>query len=197
MKTLESNILNFEYNKIIPSVGSLLISEPYSPDTNFKRSVILLVEHNEEGSFGFILNNPVKTSMKQLIPSFPVDEVVVSIGGPVNNNTVHYIHTYGSRVRESIEILPGLYWGGDFESIKKIVKDEGYDASQLRFFIGYSGWEPSQMSNELNSNFWVVFNADKQRVMHTKHANAWNYYMQKLGGLFKVWVNSPEDPGLN
>ncbi|NPA44023.1 MAG: YqgE/AlgH family protein, partial [Chlorobi bacterium] len=109
-----SDIFKLKHNGISPKQGSILISEPFAPDAIFSRAVILLAEHNKNGSVGFILNKPLNKTISQLSSEFGKNDMKVSIGGPVENNKIYYIHTYGNKIPNSMKITNGLYWGGDF-----------------------------------------------------------------------------------
>src|SRR5476651_2432719 len=102
-----------------PEKGKILISEPFLNDPNFKRTIILLTEHNEEGSVGFIMNKPTELSLNDAIDDFPEFDSAIYFGGPVQLNTLQFIHRAGDIIEGSIEIMPGLFWGGNFESLKE------------------------------------------------------------------------------
>ncbi|MFL0684226.1 MAG: YqgE/AlgH family protein, partial [Algoriphagus aquaeductus] len=105
--------MNTDPNKI-PIPGNLLISEPFLQDENFVRSVVLLCEHNSEGSFGLVLNKPSILHLNELVEELAFLEAEVFVGGPVEQNTLHFIY-FGEKVlEESIMIGDKLWWGGDF-----------------------------------------------------------------------------------
>ena len=93
----------------IPRRGKLLISEPFLGDPFFKRSVILLSEHTREGTVGFILNKPTEIPINDIIEDFPEFDVRVHFGGPVQKDTLHYIHRLGNKLKGSKEIIKGVY----------------------------------------------------------------------------------------
>jgi putative transcriptional regulator len=95
----------FKYrNKIKPEKGRLLISEPFLPDPNFERTVVLLCEHNEEGSFGFVLNKPSILKVGEVMEDLTELENVVYVGGPVQQDTLHFIHRNAS-LENAVEIV--------------------------------------------------------------------------------------------
>ncbi|MEO0340680.1 MAG: YqgE/AlgH family protein, partial [Bacteroidota bacterium] len=93
--------------------GIVLLAEPFMLDRYFRRSAILLCEHNEEGSIGFIMNRPLDLNIDGLIQDFPEFEAEVFYGGPVGNDTIHYIHNLGDLLEDSVKISSGVYWGGE------------------------------------------------------------------------------------
>lgn len=184
-------------NKLFAKQGRILISEPFLNDTYFRRSVVLLTEHSEEGSVGFVLNKPVELTVSDVLKDFPEIDASVSIGGPVNTNTVHYIHTVGDMVPNSVKVLKNLYWGGDFDAIKDLIIQGRIKKNNIRFFLGYAGWSPKQLDNELSENAWVVAELDPGTIMKSTNLSLWQETLNKLGEKYKTWVNFPENPGLN
>ena len=102
---------------VIPEKGNLLIAEPsILGDFSFNRSVILLADHSEEGSIGFILNKPLEYTLNDLIPEVSAEYNVYN-GGPVEQDNLYFIHTSPDIIPNSIEISNGIYWGGDFSTV--------------------------------------------------------------------------------
>lgn len=195
---MEENIDFFKIEKNeLPSAGKVLISEPYSFDKFFDRSVVFLTEHNEKGSVGFVLNKPTKLIIDDVVEGFPSFRSPISIGGPVAPNTLHYIHTVGAILPESIEIGPGLFWGGDYEQLKFLVESNIIRVDQIRFFIGYSGWTKNQLERELKENSWLVGNVDNDIVVKDLDADIWKKMLQNIGEKYKLWADFPHDPTMN
>ncbi|MFP4555749.1 MAG: YqgE/AlgH family protein [Bacteroidales bacterium] len=190
------NFFKIKHKKITPREGRILIAEPGLMDQYFKRSIILLVEHNQQGTVGFVLNNIVDIKIKELLPDFPEFPATVSIGGPVSPNSIHFIHTLGDVIPESKLISDGLYWGGDFEAVKALIQQNKITPRQIRFFIGYSGWEEKQLSNELKESSWVVSELDIVQIMAGKD-DLWNRTIHQMGAKYKPWTIYPENPSLN
>jgi putative transcriptional regulator len=196
MKELNMDFFSIE-NKLVAKQGRILISEPFLNDTYFRRSVVLLTEHSEQGSVGFVLNKPVELTVSDVLKDFPDIDASVSIGGPVNTNTVHYIHTLGNHVPNSVKVIKNLYWGGDFDTIKDLIKQGRISNNNIRFFLGYAGWSPKQLDNELSENAWVVTELDPGTIMKSTSLSLWQETLNKLGDKYRTWVNFPENPGLN
>lgn len=180
-----------------PKKGQVLLSEPFLNDPYFKRTVILLCEHNREGSFGFVLNNFIEVELDQIIEDMPKFGGKISIGGPVRNSNLYYIHTIGAEIEESVEILPGVFMGGDFEKLRKLLYAGKIAPEQVRFFVGYSGWSPEQLQTEIKSQSWFVTDIDKDLVMDTEVDDLWRHIMKKFGRKGEMIANMPEDPSLN
>ena len=193
---LDLNIFDVDHNLEQVGKGKILISEPFALDTYFHRSVVLLTEHNEKGSFGFILNKPVNIPVNEILKDFPEANFNVAIGGPVNKNSVHYIHTLGDKIPNSINICENVFWGGDFDILKQLVKQGAIKEHQLRFFIGYSGWEAKQLDDEISKNYWIVSEINSEKIMNVKK-DYWKNILDSLGEKFKIWANSPQNPNMN
>jgi putative transcriptional regulator len=191
------DIFKIDKNNIKPKQGRILISDPFLTDNYFRRSVVLLTEHNEKGTVGFVLNNPVSVRVNDILAQFPNINSKISIGGPVSTNTVHYLHTLGEMIPNSVHVLDEIYWGGDFEVLKQLIQDGIADVSKVRFFIGYSGWEPDQLRREISEDSWIVSKMSPAAIMTSVERATWNNALKNLGGKYKLWLNFPENPGMN
>lgn len=188
----------FEYqNKIDVKKGRLLLSEPYLADPNFERTVILLTEHNEEGSVGFILNKPSDSRVSEVMEDLKGLDAQLFIGGPVQQDTLHFIHQHGE-LEGAIELENGIYWGGNFDQIISMVDSGQFLLSEIKFFLGYSGWSPDQLNEELKLNSWIVSNrVSHELIFETMPDQMWKRAMHELGGRFSVYSNYPADPRMN
>ncbi len=190
------NIFKITHNNIKPDQGLVLVSEPFAPDGIFTRSVILLAEHNTEGTVGFILNKPVSRKISEISSEFGNFDINVSIGGPVGNEHIYYIHTYGKKIPGSIHIKDNLYWGGDFDIIKTMSEAGALDKNKIRFFIGYSGWGTEQLDNEIKKDYWLVSDIDVKTIMQNDK-KIWDKVVSGLGKPYRLWQYFPENPNLN
>ena len=125
--------------------GNILIAQPsILTDRSFNRAIILLTEHNNEGSIGFILNKPSKFILKDLV--FELDnDFRVYIGGPVEQDNLYFIHSLPELIPDSIEVANGIYWGGNYEAVKTYLEQGLIKQNEIRFFLGYSGWSVEQL----------------------------------------------------
>jgi putative transcriptional regulator len=185
-------------NKNTPRASSLLISEPFMLDPNFKRSVVLLTEHNEEGTVGYVLNQKSNLLLKDVISECENADFPVFIGGPVANDTLHFIHTCYDRMNSGIEITKNVYWGGNFETLKLLINNNQIEEKEVKFFIGYSGWSPGQLDDELVQNSWLVGNKYNPEVLFVAdEENLWREVITDLGPKYAHIANFPENPQLN
>ncbi|MCL6523229.1 MAG: YqgE/AlgH family protein [Thermoflavifilum sp.] len=181
-----------------PASGRLLIADPFLKDPNFARTVVLLCEHQAEGSFGFVLNRPFEQSLNELLPSLG-DQVVVPLffGGPVQLDTVHFIHQYPDLIENCYEVGEGIYWGGDFEQAIDMLQMGVIDLHKIKFFIGYSGWSGGQLEAELEENAWIVSDAHPELVFGLQEQHVWKESLRQLGSEYAMMANFPIDPSLN
>lgn len=176
--------------------GSLLIAEPYLGDTNFERSVVLICEHNAEGTFGLVLNQTTDLHLSDVIEDVYADYPLF-VGGPVQQNTLHYLHRRPDLIDGSIRLGEGLYWSGDFEQVKQAVNIGTLSEADIRFFVGYSGWSEGQLDSELSQKSWIVTQSDAGFLFDTPANQFWRGILKRMGGEFKAIANYPVDPRLN
>ncbi|MBP7836991.1 MAG: YqgE/AlgH family protein [Candidatus Fonsibacter sp.] len=178
--------------------GHLLIAEPsIIGDLSFNRSVILLADHNQEGSVGFIINKPLKYTIKDLLPDINANFKIYN-GGPVEQDNLYFIHNVPDLIPNSIEISNGIYWGGDFESVKNLINLGKINKNNIRFFLGYTGWEEDQLATEMECNSWIIAaNSYENKIIGKSTTHFWKEKIIELGGDYVIWSNAPENPLLN
>lgn len=191
------NIFNINHYLTKLEKGKCLISEPFSPDSYFGRSVVLITDHSEQdGTLGYILNKPVEIKINELFPDFPDFKAQCYIGGPVNPDTIHYLHTRIDLLPESTPVIGNIYWGGDFEILKELIENKKIKPSEIKFFLGYSGWAPDQLTQEIEDKFWIVSDIDPKKIM-TQNKNIWKDILNEKGESYSLWANAPINPGMN
>ena len=185
-------------SSITPASGRLLISEPFMNDPNFKRSVILLAEHSEEGTLGYVLSHQSEYKLSDVLPDVGYSEMPVYVGGPVANNTLHFIHRCPDKIEGGVEIWDGIYWGGSFDTVKELVSTFQITENDIKFFAGYSGWTPGQLDIEIEENTWIVANKFNPEIVFTHdEQNIWREVVISLGQRYAHIANFPENPALN
>ncbi|MCL4142338.1 UNVERIFIED_CONTAM: hypothetical protein GTU68_019341 [Idotea baltica] len=169
-------------------------------DPNFVRTVVMLCEHHDEGSFGLILNKPIEARLAQVLPD-DIDKEAFDIplyyGGPCEANTLHFLHTIPD-LPEALEISKGLFWGGNFEDLKDRIILNEVEEDMIRFFIGYSGWGADQLKDELKRSDWIVDGVQKIHTLFEDDPDVlWRETLRNKGGNYKMMANFPIDPRLN
>ena len=182
---------------IEPAPGILLIADPFLKDPNFLRTVVFLCEHKEEGSFGFVLNRQYENTLDELIPELEGHKLPVFYGGPVQIDSLHFLHQYPDLIPGGQEVIKGVYWGGDFDAVVNLIKNETIDPNKIRFYIGYSGWGEGQLANEMTEKTWLTVKATRKLIFHTNYEEIWKDSLKHLGGDYEMMVNFPIDPQLN
>ncbi len=177
--------------------GTLLIAEPFLGDTNFERSVVLVCQHqDDEGTFGLVLNQTTNFTLAEVVKSVYVD-MPLYLGGPVQQNTLHFIHRRPDLIDGSIRVADGLYWSGNFAQLTEAVNLGTVTEGDARFFIGYSGWDAGQLAEELDKKSWYISYADADFVFDTPTQAFWREVLKRMGGQFRSIAHYPTDPRLN
>jgi putative transcriptional regulator len=182
---------------IKPAPGILLIADPFLKDPNFLRTVVFLCEHKEEGSFGFVLNRKYENTLDELIPGLEDMKLPVFYGGPVQMDTIHFLHQYPHEIPGGEEVMKGVYWGGDFETVVAMLKNGTVDPAMIRFYIGYSGWSDGQLNTELEEKSWLTVAGTRKLIFHHNYQEIWKESLKQLGGDYEMMINFPIDPQLN
>ncbi|MGA1582725.1 MAG: YqgE/AlgH family protein [Saprospiraceae bacterium] len=172
--------------------GKVLLAEPFMADPNFKRAVVLLCEHEQNGSLGFILNKSLDMPVCDLIADFPEFEGEAYYGGPVQTDTIHYIHNVGDLLEGSQMISQGVYWGGDFEKLKFLIRTRLVDVTNIRFFVGYSGWTPGQLAEEMEFKSWILADMDANYAFKRNERLLWQEILEQKGDAYSVLAQIPD-----
>jgi len=170
----------------IPEKGKILISEPFLPDTFFNRTIVYLADHTSEGSIGFILNKKLEIKVCDAVSGFDKWREYLCMGGPVAPDTLHYLH-----------ISENIFWGGDIDVIRKLIRNGKISESQIRFFLGYSGWSAGQLERELMENSWVIAKVKPDIILDTQSGNSWKKVVRSLNNKYRMWADFPESPDMN
>jgi putative transcriptional regulator len=171
----------------------MLLAEPFMMDPHFKRAAVLLCEHTDDGSLGFILNKPINMKVDRLVNDFPEFNARVYYGGPVATDTLHYVHDKGDILDDSIEISPGIFWGGHFDKLKFLVESKLILEDNIRFFVGYSGWSAGQLNEEMQYGSWVMADVHPNYVFQSATKTLWKQIMEDQGDALSVIAQMPDD----
>lgn len=176
--------------------GSFLIAEPFLDGDEFTRSVVLLCEHEDsQGSFGLIVNKATDLKVHEVVDNLHTNQTLY-IGGPVEKNTLHFLHTLPN-IENSIPLKDGVYWGGSYDQIKLLDVQGELNKDNIRFFMGYSGWGQNQLKNEISQESWIIANINLKKIFSTNSNKMWEAILKKMGGKYRLFSNYPIDPRLN
>ena len=191
---MDFDYFNFKSNNKVTK-GSLILSQPLMKDLNFERSIILICEHNSDGSFGYKLNDKLhpKSIVSDLNKSIKEN---LYLGGPVENSYLNFIHS-SNQIEGSIKIKNDIYLGGDLDYALANISNNNTDF-KVKFFSGYSGWSPNQLDNEIEENSWIVINEYISNFIFDQiDERFWTSFLSGKGGKNKIFSNYPKDPTLN
>lgn len=200
MEELNLDIFNLLDSQPVPSRGSLLVAKPTVEDFCFKRSVTVLVDHDEEGSMGVMVNKPTRFTLNEIMPDLECNaQIPLYLGGPVGTNQLFFVHTLGKEaIPDSEQLAPGLFFGGNFDLMKLFLAN-GHDINEkVKFMVGYSGWTSGQLDNEVNRHDWAVLKGDiAQLVMSDDNETIWHKAVARFGDQYRLWKAWPDDVSLN
>ena len=176
--------------------GQLLVASPALLDPNFRRSVVLLAEHSDEGAMGVVLSRPSETTVAEAVPELeplvdPGDPV--HVGGPVEPSALLVLAEFddpeaaASVVFEDVGFVPG---GSEPGAVAVATR-------RARAFVGYAGWGAGQLEAELEEESWLVLEPDKADVFASDSADLWSSVLARQGGAFSLLARMPPDPSLN
>ena len=196
---MDMTIFQIESNKVLPRQGSLLISAPFLRDYHFARSVVLVVEHNEEGTMGIVLNKSYSTLMtlNELVPELAfLPPIPLYKGGPISRETIFYLHTLPF-LKDALPLGNGLYINGDFEAMKQYLLGGGPTQGVVRFFSGYAGWQRGQLKDEIMQNTWMVNNDNHVDLLNMYLRDLWQESLADMGGKYAIWARYSQYPTMN
>lgn len=186
------------FNENIPIQGSLLISEPFMLDPNFERSVVLLCEHNEDGTVGLVLNNKSHLLISDLVQDVSSNDFPLYLGGPVESNVLFFLHRAYDKILSGTSVTDEIYWGGDFERIVELINNGDLRPDEIKFFLGYSGWSFGQLDNEIEQNSWAVHhNFSPTLTFVSEGEDLWKQALISLGPKYAHVAQFPKSPNLN
>ena len=182
-------------DELVP--GIILIADPFLKDPNFLRTTVFVCEHKPEGSIGFVLNRKHNLDIGDLIADLEGCTYPVYYGGPVQMNAVHFLHQCPGLISGGLEIVDGIFWGGNFEEVCMLIKNKSINQHQIRFFVGYSGWSEGQLEEEMKEKSWLITLGNRKLVFHRNTDLIWKEAIKQLGGDYEQIINYPIDPQLN
>ena len=186
------------HNKQKAVEGCVLLSDPFTKDPYFSRSAILLCRHNKKETFGFVLTNYIEIDLHKLDENMPEIITKISFGGPVEKDNLFYIHTFGKEIEGAEKIMDTLYFGGDYEMLFELIKADPKRINEVRFFIGYAGWDFEQLNNEMKDHSWIaVTNISEKEILSTSSDHFWKDCMTKQVSKFEMISNFPLNPNEN
>jgi putative transcriptional regulator len=177
--------------------GIVLAAAHNLHDTNFKRAVVFLAQHEATGTLGYVVNRPLEPTLREILPDVHGFDAPLFWGGPCQNDTLHCLHRIGAHVPGALEIAEGIYWGGKFEVITDLLMSGGADVNDIRFFVGYAGWTDGQLEEEIKEESWMPAHSNQHLLFEEPTKNLWTRVVSGLGGDYRIIAGTPEHPSLN
>lgn len=179
--------------------GMFLIATPGLRDPNFRQTVVLLCEHGQDGALGVVVNRPTEIRITEVLPQVPVLEGqshTVFAGGPVQRNHLLILYRLDQEPDGTHRVFDGVYLGGNLQTIEHML--ETPDANEaFRAFMGYSGWAPGQLENELKMGSWLTMPADHSLMFEKDPIRLWADILRSFGKDYERYADMPLDPSLN
>lgn len=179
--------------------GIFLVAAPSLRDPNFCQTVVLLCEHGPQGALGVVINRPTAIHIAEALPQVPVLEGqrhLLFSGGPVQPTHVLLLLRTRQALDNAHHVFDGVYMGGDVAVLEQILTVPG-ETSTFRAYMGYAGWAPGQLEQEMKSGSWITRPADPTVVFDKDPLSVWANIMQSLGGCYELYAHMPADPSLN
>lgn len=176
--------------------GRLLVATPALFDPNFRRTVVLVGEHGEEGAMGLVLNRPSDVTVGEAVPPLaPVagGEALVHVGGPVQPEAVLVLAEFDDPEAAATIVVGDI----GFASSEGELAEIGTSVRRARVFAGYSGWGPGQLEAELEEESWLVEPAEGVDVFPGPGDDLFGDVLRRKGGTYRVLALMPEDPSAN
>lgn len=174
--------------------GKLLVSSPALIDPNFRKTVVLIAHHDEEGAMGLVLSRPSDVAAVDALPllaGIPGADEPVFVGGPVQPEAFMVLAEFTDMAQAAAPIMDGLgFMPADADPDELTI-------TRLRLFAGYSGWGGGQLEDELAEDSWIVVDAVADDVFADDPDELWRAVLHRKGGAFSLMENMPFDPGLN
>lgn len=201
MNDWDQDIYHLNDEQPLPARGSLLVAKPTVGDFFFKRSLILIVDPDEgEGAMGVVVNRYMGYNLRDILPELEtVEEIPLLLGGPVGSQMLFYLHTLGpDLIPEAIDMGNGVWFGGNFDALKRYVELGGPVEGRVKFIVGYSGWGKDQLASELERHDWAVLSPqDSHLLMDDGEEDLWRDAVALFGDRYRLWLNLPSDPTNN
>ncbi len=192
----DNSIFKVKPSGIKLEAGRMLISSPFMEDSLFGRSIILITDISEsQGAIGLVLNKPTNIKMEDVSEDFPINNMPLYAGGPVQADSLFILHQYGDIIEDSVHIIDDIYWGGNKLQIEEYIKQGLINPNKIKFFLGYSGWASNQLKDELETESWIISKLSSSiNILDSinQDNDLWKEYVLKFGDKYKKWLIFPE-----
>ena len=200
MPNLDSTLFKINLPTSHPQPGVLLVAEPFLREDHFNHAVITLVEYaRRKSAMGLVLNKPTGYTLGEAIDRINDDvDTPIYCGGPVACDRLFYLHSLGNELPNSRKLSDDLFIGGDFDSVKAYVNMGLPTEGLIRFFVGYSGWDPGQLEEEIRTHVWAVApRPANSEILREDGDSFWYHIVRTMGTPYRNWLYHPLNPQFN
>tara|TARA_B100000686_G_scaffold346731_1_gene433982 strand:+ start:743 stop:1306 length:564 start_codon:yes stop_codon:yes gene_type:complete len=187
--------MDMQYGK-----GYFLIANPVLPDPNFSRTVVLICNHNEDGSFGLVVNRSAQINAEEVFSNneiFKGESCKIFVGGPVSQTQVFYLCRSETDIPGLQQICPGVQMGMNRETLEAVTPKLHNPSEDIRFYLGYSGWAAGQLEGEMERKSWLTCKAEKDFVFGNPEQGIWPGVVRSLGKEYEYLLQAPINPSMN
>ena len=180
--------------------GHFLIANPVLPDPNFSRTVVLLCNHDDQGSFGLVINRSAPINAKEVFEEMGVmnsPSGKIYMGGPVSPSQVFYLCHSKTPLPELDVICDGIYLGMNWELLENLLKRVEDPEKNIRFYMGYSGWGAGQLAGEMTRLSWLTCEAQSEFVFQENEDEIWACAVKSMGKDYEYLTKAPVNPQWN
>lgn len=192
MKLYQHHIRLKEQSKVKP--GNIILSQGFWNDEVLQRSVILIIEHDENGSFGIILNKESNLQVSEALPGLEDNDRLL-FGGPINTKMISFVHQQ-KNLDKAIRITEEIYWGGNIRQMECLINSKEISPHEIKFFAGYLVWAPGMLEQEMTEKKWWVENITITEILQVKNYDLWASKLIQQENMYGVLYAVP-DPCLN
>lgn len=176
-------------------VGKFLIANSTLFDENFQRSVTLIVDHDDQGAIGLVINQPTSGTLQELIGT-AVEvprEIAMFRGGPVRKDMIAVLHREPKSETGSKKVASGIYWGSSLALISELIESN----REFNVYSGYAGWSPGQLEDEITNKSWIISQAAEKMIFNNNSLETWRTCLRLKGGMYGYFADKVKDPLLN
>lgn len=197
MIDLDNTLFNINVENKLPQIGSFLVAEPFLREQYFNHAIILLADYFPgKSAMGIVMNKPTGYMLNELLTSVNFkDDIRVFCGGPLSSDRLFYIHRMPDLISNSTPLGNGLWIGGDFDDICSYIEQGMPCTDNIRFFIGYSGWDAGQLDSELKQKVWASTDIPEDfQALSGEEDHYWHHVVKKMGQNYHGWRFQPMNP---
>lgn len=202
MINLDNNLFNINVNtgSVRPRIGGLIVAEPFLREEYFNHSVILIADYAPgKSSMGLVMNRNTDYMLHEVLELEGMkEEIPVYCGGPLSTDRLFYVHRMPDLIEGSTPLSDGLWIGGDFDQVCSYISQGMPIEGNIRFLIGYSGWDAGQLDDEINNHVWAPTDIPENfNALTGEEDSYWHAVVRRMGKRFRNWRLQPMNPGNN